>query len=50
MEQEQMIHLLVAKVGYDGKTGKVTINFRSAGAKERPLSRSRARVRLSKSK
>jgi site-specific DNA recombinase len=33
-EQEQMIHLLVAKVGYDGRTGKVTVNFRSAGAKE----------------
>jgi site-specific DNA recombinase len=33
-EQEQMIHLLVAKVGYDGRSGKVTINFRSAGAKE----------------
>ena len=33
-EQEQMIHLLVAKVGYDGRTGKVTVNFRSVGAKE----------------
>ena len=33
-EQEQMIHLLVAKVGYDGRTGKVTVNFRSAGAKK----------------
>ena len=33
-EQEQMIHLLVARVGYDGRTGKVTVNFRSAGAKE----------------
>jgi site-specific DNA recombinase len=33
-EQEQMIHLLVAKVGYDGRTGKVTVNFCSAGAKE----------------
>ena len=33
-EQEQMIHLLVAKVGYDGRTGKVTVNFRSTGAKE----------------
>jgi len=33
-EQEQLIHLLVAKVGYDGRTGKVTVNFRSAGAKE----------------
>lgn len=33
-EQEQMIHMLVAKIGYDGRTGKVTVNFRSAGAKE----------------
>ena len=33
-EQEQLIRLLVAKVGYDGRTGKVTVNFRSAGAKE----------------
>jgi len=30
-EQEQLIQLLVAKVGYDGRTGKVTVNFRSAG-------------------
>ena len=33
-EQEQLIRLLVAKVGYDGRTGKVTVNFCSAGAKE----------------
>jgi len=33
-EQEQMIHLLVAKVGYDGRTGKVTVNFSDTGAKE----------------
>jgi site-specific DNA recombinase len=33
-EQEQMIHMLVAKVGYDGRTGKVTVNFSNAGAKE----------------
>ena len=33
-EQEQMIHLLVAKVGYDGRTGKVTVNFSNQGAKE----------------
>ena len=33
-EQEQLIQLLVAKVGFDGRTGKVTVNFRSAGAKE----------------
>lgn len=32
-EQEQLIQLLVAKVGYDGRTGKVTVNFRSTGAK-----------------
>ena len=39
-EQEQLIQLLVAKVGYDGRTGKVTVNFRSAGAKELCQSRS----------
>jgi site-specific DNA recombinase len=33
-EQEQLIHLLIAKVGYDGRTGKVTINFSSTGAKQ----------------
>ena len=33
-EQEKMIRLLVAKVGYDGRTGKVTVNFSSTGAKE----------------
>jgi len=33
-EQEQLIQLLIAKVGYDGRTGKVTVNFRSTGAKE----------------
>jgi len=33
-EQEQMIHLLVAKVGYNGRAGKVTVTFRSVGAKE----------------
>ena len=33
-EQEQMIHMLVAKVGYDGRTGKVTVNFSNTGAKE----------------
>jgi site-specific DNA recombinase len=33
-EQEQLIQLLIAKVGYDGRTGKVTVNFRSEGAKE----------------
>lgn len=33
-EQEQMVHLLVGKVGYDGRTGKVTVNFSNTGAKE----------------
>ena len=33
-EQEQMIHMLVAKVGYDGRTGKATVNFSNTGAKE----------------
>ena len=33
-EQEQMIHLLVAKVGYDGRTGKVTVSFSNEGARE----------------
>jgi site-specific DNA recombinase len=33
-EQEQMIRLLIAKVGYDGRTGKVTVNFSNQGARE----------------
>jgi site-specific DNA recombinase len=33
-EQEQMLHLPVAKVGYDGRTGKVAVNFSNTGAKE----------------
>ena len=33
-EQEQLIHLVVAKVGYDGRTGKVTVNFSNAGTRE----------------
>ena len=33
-EQEQMIRLLIAKVGYDGRTGKVTVNFSNTGAKD----------------
>jgi site-specific DNA recombinase len=33
-EQEQMIRLLVAKVGYDGRSGKVTLSFSGTGAKE----------------
>lgn len=33
-EQEQMIRLLVSQVALDGETGKVTVSFKSAGAKE----------------
>jgi site-specific DNA recombinase len=33
-EQEQMIRLLVSKVAYDGRTGKVTVTYSNAGAKE----------------
>jgi hypothetical protein len=33
-EQVRLIQMLVAKVGYDGQTGKVTVDFRSAGMKE----------------
>ena len=33
-EQVRLIQMLVAKVGYDGQTGKVTVDFRSAGIKE----------------
>jgi hypothetical protein len=33
-EQEQLIRLLIAKVGYDGRSGKITINFSHEGAKE----------------
>jgi site-specific DNA recombinase len=33
-EQEQLIQMLVSRIGYDGRTGRVTVNFRSAGAKE----------------
>jgi site-specific DNA recombinase len=33
-EQEQMIRLLVAKVGYDGRTGKVTLSLSNQGARE----------------
>jgi len=39
-EQEQLIQLLVAKVGYDGRTGKLTVNFCSEGAKEQCQARS----------
>ena len=33
-EQARLVHLLIEKVGYDGRTGKVTVSFRSAGLKE----------------
>ncbi len=33
-EQAKLVHLLIEKVGYDGRTGKVTVSFRSAGLKE----------------
>lgn len=33
-EREELVKLLVSKVVYDGVTGKVTVSFRSAGAKE----------------
>jgi len=33
-EQRKLLHQLVEKVGYDGRTGKVTVSFKSAGVKE----------------
>ena len=33
-EQRALVGQLVGKVGYDGRTGKVTLSFKSAGAKE----------------
>ena len=33
-EQRALIGQLVEKVGYDGRTGKVTLSFKSAGVKE----------------
>jgi site-specific DNA recombinase len=33
-EQRTLLHQLVEKVGYDGRTGKVTVSFKSAGVKE----------------
>jgi site-specific DNA recombinase len=33
-EQRELLHQLVEKVGYDGRTGKVTVSFRSAAVKE----------------
>ncbi len=33
-EQEQLIKALVETVSYDGRTGTVTVGFRSAGVKQ----------------
>ena len=33
-EQRALLRQLVEKVGYDGRTGKVTVSFKSAGVKE----------------
>jgi len=33
-EQRALVGQLVDKVGYDGRTGKVTLSFKSAGVKE----------------
>lgn len=33
-EQRSLMHQLVEKVGYDGRTGKIKISFKSAGVKE----------------
>jgi site-specific DNA recombinase len=33
-EQSRILHLLLDRVGYDGSTGKVSINFKSHGIKE----------------
>jgi site-specific DNA recombinase len=33
-EQVRLIQMLVAKVGYDGQTGKVTVDFRSEGIRD----------------
>ena len=33
-EQEPALRQLVEKVGYDGRTGKVTVSFKSASVKE----------------
>ena len=33
-EQIRLVQLLVAKVGLDGRTGKVTVDFRSAGIRD----------------
>ncbi|MBW1723154.1 MAG: hypothetical protein JRJ78_14000 [Deltaproteobacteria bacterium] len=33
-EQARIIHLLIERIGYDGRDGKVTVTFRSLGIKE----------------
>ncbi len=33
-EQRKLLGHLVEKVGYDGRTGKVTVSFKSAGVKD----------------
>lgn len=33
-EQRSLLRELVEKVGYDGRNGKVTVSFKSAGVKE----------------
>jgi len=33
-EQRTLLGQLVEKVGYDGRTGKVTVSFKSVGVKE----------------
>ena len=33
-DQTRLVQLLIAKVGYDGRNGKVTVDFRSAGIKD----------------
>ena len=33
-EQRTLLRQLVEKVGYDGRTGKVTVSFKSAAVKE----------------
>ena len=33
-DQIRLVNILIDKVGYDGRTGKITVGFRSAGLKE----------------
>ena len=33
-EQRLLLRQLIERVGYDGRTGKVTISFKSAGIKK----------------